>query len=101
MQSVSPNLLALARRRNHLGSFSCVLASVLSAQTLDLLVGHRRGPVRVEELPRVPRPEVVLHGPNAGGEILARIAQPGLADVYQPVSYTHLRAHETRHDLVC
>ena len=20
---------------------------------------------------------------------------------YQPVSYTHLRAHETRHDLVC
>src|SRR5450756_1374164 len=24
-----------------------------------------------------------------------------LSRVYQPVSYTHLRAHETRHDLVC
>src|SRR5450759_4744175 len=24
-----------------------------------------------------------------------------LAKVYEPVSYTHLRAHETRHDLVC
>src|SRR5665648_616220 len=22
-------------------------------------------------------------------------------DIHQPVSYTHLRAHETRHDLVC
>ena len=22
-------------------------------------------------------------------------------DINQPVSYTHLRAHETRHDLVC
>src|SRR5450756_1887591 len=25
----------------------------------------------------------------------------GLPDFLQPVSYTHLRAHETRHDLVC
>src|SRR5665648_569097 len=24
-----------------------------------------------------------------------------LEDGYKPVSYTHLRAHETRHDLVC
>src|SRR5665648_1225704 len=24
-----------------------------------------------------------------------------LGDKYNPVSYTHLRAHETRHDLVC
>src|SRR5450756_2913247 len=25
----------------------------------------------------------------------------GMYDDYGPVSYTHLRAHETRHDLVC
>src|SRR5450756_2927825 len=25
----------------------------------------------------------------------------GFVDVSPPVSYTHLRAHETRHDLVC
>jgi len=25
----------------------------------------------------------------------------GLGMALQPVSYTHLRAHETRHDLVC
>src|SRR5450756_2724427 len=28
-------------------------------------------------------------------EVLRRMAEPG------PVSYTHLRAHETRHDIVC
>ena len=34
----------------------------------------------------------------AGGAI--RKTQPN-ANVNRPVSYTHLRAHETRHDLVC
>src|SRR5659263_760336 len=28
-------------------------------------------------------------------------ANPFLAQIARPVSYTHLRAHETRHDLVC
>src|SRR5450756_2849965 len=27
--------------------------------------------------------------------------RPGTAEPCSPVSYTHLRAHETRHDLVC
>src|SRR5450756_1049854 len=31
-------------------------------------------------------------------ELLVTVAGEALAD---PVSYTHLRAHETRHDLVC
>ena len=82
MQSASPNLLALTRRRNHLGSFS-YLATVLAAQAFDLLIGHGRGAVRVEKLPRVAGAEVVLQGPDAGGEIHARIAKPGLADVDQ------------------
>src|SRR5665648_198579 len=30
-----------------------------------------------------------------------RIDGRGLADIRAPVSYTHLRAHETRHDIVC
>src|SRR5450756_1078156 len=30
----------------------------------------------------------------------ARASMPGMMDTV-PVSYTHLRAHETRHDLVC
>src|SRR5450759_2304600 len=31
----------------------------------------------------------------------ARPWRPGLRKSMGPVSYTHLRAHETRHDLVC
>src|SRR5450756_3032307 len=31
--------------------------------------------------------------------LLRRLPETG--DVNEPVSYTHLRAHETRHDLVC
>ena len=71
-------------RRNHLGSFSYFLAAVLSAEALDLLVGHRGGAVGVEKFPAMTSSKVVLEGPHAGGEILARIAQPGLSDVDQP-----------------
>src|SRR5450756_2773359 len=59
------------------------LAAVLPAQPLDLLVGHRRDAVSVHKFPRMSRPEVVLQGPDAGREVLPRIAQPGLADVDQ------------------
>src|SRR5450756_2797264 len=31
----------------------------------------------------------------------ARLNLPGITDPVWAVSYTHLRAHETRHDLVC
>src|SRR5450756_3068404 len=61
-----------------------------------------------------PRPQVITdatelagHGSDIGvlitksvtPELLA--AAPHLRLVQIPVSYTHLRAHETRHDLVC
>src|SRR5665648_376087 len=32
--------------------------------------------------------------------LLEEVTGPGLSH-HEPVSYTHLRAHETRHDLVC
>src|SRR5450830_1491275 len=59
------------------------LAPVFPAQPLDLLVRHGGGAVGIEKFPGMSRPEVVLKGPDAGGEVLARIAQPGLADVDQ------------------
>src|SRR5450759_5502494 len=49
--------------------------------------------------------EGVSRNPGASGKILTTM-MIGLAmieslAIYAPVSYTHLRAHETRHDLVC
>src|SRR5450759_1565290 len=40
------------------------------------------------------------------GTLISQIASAGASDennstMPKPVSYTHLRAHETRHDLVC
>src|SRR5450756_30843 len=40
------------------------------------------------------------HGHHAD-PVRARLCRHGDGLVYVPVSYTHLRAHETRHDLVC
>src|SRR5450756_2707125 len=34
-------------------------------------------------------------------ELRRAIEREEIKVLYQPVSYTHLRAHETRHDLVC
>src|SRR5450756_2847962 len=39
--------------------------------------------------------------PAAGGELHQIAAGEHPALTTNPVSYTHLRAHETRHDLVC
>src|SRR5487761_440525 len=66
---------------------------VLPAQPLDLLVGHGRGPVRVEELARVPRPEVVLQGPDSCREVLPRIAKPGSAYIDEPAQHAVLDQH--------
>src|SRR5450759_513445 len=40
------------------------------------------------------RLSLFLHGHHVSTSIMPHICYP-------PVSYTHLRAHETRHDLVC
>src|SRR5450756_1079231 len=43
--------------------------------------------------------------PHHAGQILSRTVRSAVSgehpDCNVPVSYTHLRAHETRHDLVC
>src|SRR5450756_3015217 len=39
--------------------------------------------------------------PIAGRVVLDALAGPGTLGLMSAVSYTHLRAHETRHDLVC
>src|SRR5712692_8942114 len=59
------------------------LATVIPAQPFDRLVRHRRHAVGVEELASVPRPEVVLQRPYAGGEVRSRISQSGSAHVHQ------------------
>src|SRR5450756_2676916 len=41
---------------------------------------------------------ILSEGPD---NVAAFIAEPELGSSGFPVSYTHLRAHETRHDLVC
>ena len=38
---------------------------------------------------------------EAGINVLDSVAVAFVGDLQIPVSYTHLRAHETRHDLVC
>src|SRR5450756_2165318 len=48
-----------------------------------------------------------LHSPVSAGQMqeierfFADREMPAQFDLCPPVSYTHLRAHETRHDLVC
>src|SRR5450759_3868234 len=62
-------------------------------RTTGATEGSGRQPARSIE-------SIVLHGPCFVNEHdCARLA-PGRI-VHIPVSYTHLRAHETRHDLVC
>src|SRR5450756_2675789 len=38
---------------------------------------------------------------RAGSSTGAAVGEPTILTGHQTVSYTHLRAHETRHDLVC
>src|SRR5450756_2204144 len=42
-----------------------------------------------------------VHSPKIDKIEIVRKGRVRRAKLYYPVSYTHLRAHETRHDLVC
>src|SRR5450756_2692549 len=42
-----------------------------------------------------------VHGKEVPSVQVIRRDDAGVPDNTRPVSYTHLRAHETRHDLVC
>src|SRR5659263_99240 len=89
-----PGLLVGLRRRHD--------ADLQPAETVDLVV------IDLGERELLAHPEAVVAAPV---ERLGRDA-PEVADARErqdsealhevpPVSYTHLRAHETRHDLVC
>src|SRR5450759_1037436 len=94
------------------------LLAGLTRSRLLAVLRDSRGPMGIRELADA----VGLH-PNSVREQLARLAEAGLVatetaspsgrgrprlryvarpeeDEQEPVSYTHLRAHETRHDLV-
>src|SRR5659263_405848 len=74
---------------------------------------HQEGGVRVEHQLRAGRDRHRLerrghlrvpyrrHPPGGGGALPRRHGRPRGAGRSGAVSYTHLRAHETRHDLVC
>src|SRR5450756_1257406 len=57
----------------------------------------------------VPRPRMLLGVPSGVTEVEKRAVRDAAMNagarwaglIEEPVSYTHLRAHETRHDLVC
>ena len=60
----------------------------LTGKTGLAMLRHRAGPI------------VAVIDPDHAGQSLQRVT--GIErDVPVAVSYTHLRAHETRHDLVC
>src|SRR5450756_2275482 len=63
-----------------------LLAQAVEAEVAGFLGGH------ANKLTDDGRARLVRHGHLPEREIMTGIG---------PVSYTHLRAHETRHDLVC
>jgi len=69
------------------------LTTVPSAEALDLLVGHRRRAVGGEKIVREALAEVVLQGPDAGGQVLAWIAEAGTAHVDQPAQLSLADQH--------
>src|SRR5665648_1064637 len=63
-----------------------------------VVVDEMQDLARISGVPELPRISI-LHALNQ--KAVARRASLELGKTYEPVSYTHLRAHETRHDLVC
>src|SRR5660398_93892 len=59
---------------------------------------HLPAPLVIMAIHDLPRRHTVSPGPVAGGP--ERAAHP-VAPRHRPVSYTHLRAHETKANLVC
>src|SRR5450756_2000892 len=62
----------------------------------------RRGPAQPPgPRPRLPRPEQAARRVPSRVERAPALWYTSPVEPSGPVSYTHLRAHETRHDLVC
>src|SRR5665648_1220788 len=63
----------------------------LYIQEIGIVSSVGKGIVTAKGLPEV----------RAGEIVIFKDRQRGMIFNLEPVSYTHLRAHETRHDLVC
>ena len=73
---------------------------------MRLILRERATPLQQQRVqPRVVGIDAAVVGRQQGGDLahdLVRLRrQPGVAAGFGPVSYTHLRAHETVLDLVC
>src|SRR5450759_4641227 len=84
-----------AQFRTRLAWAAFGLSGLLIAGSLALVVWHPSGNL----IPLVLLFVGALSYSGVGAVILVR--QPANRMGWLPVSYTHLRAHETRHDLVC
>src|SRR5450756_1119306 len=101
----------LGRANAHMLSIVTPERRLSARQVVAYLQGTRHvafATVTLKGEPRVaPLDSLFIHGRftmGTGGDA-ARIrnlrANPACSAAYMAVSYTHLRAHETRHDLVC
>src|SRR5659263_695944 len=82
-----------------------ILGFILRWHTRWHTIGHKRiqgqCPVRIATKPeRSSDVDVNISAPVANGKSFGDTSE-GFGDTFGSVSYTHLRAHETRHDLVC
>src|SRR5450756_3157043 len=66
----------------------------------DLALGDDKAPVTIVEYASMTCPHCAHFQEATFPELKKRYIDTGKVR-YIPVSYTHLRAHETRHDLVC
>src|SRR5450756_896389 len=81
-----------------------VLAVLLVLMAIGLGCGGGQKPRKSDQgLKEVSKGEVDLMRVESGGEAPEQQGTPvaGTRTPVSPVSYTHLRAHETRHDIVC
>src|SRR5659263_716262 len=93
----------------------CLTQTAFRAVFGPVFIFHRCAPVPTDLsfIPvysiRIPGLEIVRdinakragHTIPASGASVIDTGRKGLPHLFNPVSYTHLRAHETRHDLVC
>src|SRR5450759_3469741 len=98
-------LCRLGRHRGHdvaADVIDCAHAVDLGNQALAaVVVEHGDGLLKVDLDPRLHRLRLVILPLDQVASIGYAQGRDGRVSALAPVSYTHLRAHETRHDLVC
>src|SRR5450756_1250093 len=87
MQKQSPTRAPLAR------------AVAAAPEALEKPAQSKKPPQMMRQYDLIER--VRRYNPNSNEALLNRAYVYAMKAHGEPVSYTHLRAHETRHDLVC